>query len=109
MLYSSACSFFFSLSLSRAYREKKANHLLAQIVKVLRSLYAVYVDLKRRFERLQGDYGQVRESNARLFEHLQEVKLENKGLRGIAANYERVKRMFSRGRGEIHQETGRLL
>ena len=79
---------------ARAYREKKAKLLLAQIVKVLRSLYAAYVDLKRRFERLQGDYGRVRESNARVSERLQEVTLENKGLRGIAADYERGKRAF---------------
>ena len=83
-----------TLESAKAYREKKAKPLLAQIVKVLRSLYASYVDLKRRFERLQGDYGRVREGNARLSEHLQEIKLENKGLRGIAADYERVKRAF---------------
>ena len=83
-----------ALESARAYREKKAKPLLAQIVKVLRSLYAAYVDLKRRFERLQGDYGRVREGNARLSERLQEAELENKGLRGIAADYERVKRAF---------------
>ena len=88
-----------TLESAKAYREKKAKPLLAQIVKVLRSLYASYVDLKRRFERLQGDYGRVRESNARLSERLQEATLENKGLRGIAADYERVKRAF--GDGEV--------
>ena len=68
--------------------------LLAQIVKVLRSLFAAYVDLKRQFGRLQGDYGRAREGNERLSDRLQEVKLENKGLRGIAADYERVRRAF---------------
>ena len=43
---------------------------------------------------MQGDYERVRESNARLSKRLQEAKLENKGLRGIAADYERVKRAF---------------
>ena len=90
-----------TLESAKAYREKKAKPLLAQIVKVLRSLYASYVDLKRRFERLQGDYGRVRESNARLSERLQEATLENKGLRGIAADYERVKRAF--GDGEVER------
>ena len=42
---------------------KKAKPLLAQIVKVLRSLYLAYVELRGKFERLQGDYGRVRESN----------------------------------------------
>ena len=83
-----------TLETGRAYREKKAKPLLAQIVKVLRSLYLVYVELRGKFERLQGDYGRVRESNARLSDRLQEVKLENKALRQVSANYERVKRVF---------------
>ena len=82
------------LETGRAYREKKAKPLLAKVVKVLRSLYRAYVDLKGKFERLQGDYGRVRESNERLSDRLQEVKMENKTLRGVAANYERVKRAF---------------
>ena len=65
-----------TLETGRAYREKKAKPLLAQIVKVLRSLYLAYVELRGKFERLQGDYGRVRESNTRLSDRLQEVKLE---------------------------------
>lgn len=79
---------------AKAYREKKAKPLLAQIVKVLRSLYLAYAELRGKFERLQGDYGRVRESNARLSDRLQEVKLENKTLRQVSADYERVKRAF---------------
>ena len=83
-----------TLESAKAYREKKAKPLLAQIVKVLRSLYLAYVELRGKFERLQGDYGRVRESNARLSDRLQEVKLENKTLRQVSADYERVKRIF---------------
>ncbi len=90
-----------ALETGRAYREKKAKPLLAQIVKVLRSLYRAYIDLKGKFERMQGDYGRVRESNERLSDRLQEVKMENKALRGVAANYERVKRAF--GPQEVEQ------
>ena len=68
--------------------------LLAQIVEVLRSLYLAYVELRGKFERLQGDYGRVRESNIRLSDRLQEVKLENKAMRQVSADYERVKRAF---------------
>lgn len=50
---------------------------------------------------MQGDYGRVRESNERLSDRLQEVKMENKALRGVAANYERVKRAF--GPQEVEQ------
>lgn len=83
-----------ALETGRAYREKKAKPLLAQIVKVLRSLYLAYVELRGKFERLQGDYGRVRESNARLSDRLQEVKLENKALRQVSTDYERVRRAF---------------
>ena len=83
-----------TLETDRAYREKKAKPLLAQIVKVLRSLYRAYVELKRKYERLQGDYGRAREGNERLSDRLQETKLENKALRGAVADFERVKRAF---------------
>ena len=90
-----------TLETGRAYREKKAKPLLAQIVKVLRSLYLAYVELRGKLERLQGDYGGVRESNARLSDRLQEVKLENKALRQVSADYERVKRVFGPEQVEV--------
>ena len=90
-----------TLETGRAYREKKAKPLLAQIVKVLRSLYLAYVELRGKFERLQGDYGRVRESNARLSDRLQEVKLENKALRQVSTDYERVKRVFGPEQVEV--------
>ena len=90
-----------ALETGRAYREKKAKPLLPQIVKVLRSLYRAYIDLKGKFERLQRDYGRVRESNEHLSDRLQEVKMENKALRNISADYERVKRAF--GPQEVEQ------
>lgn len=83
-----------TLESAKSYREKKAKPLLAKIVKVLRSLYLAYVELKGKYERLQGDYGRVRECNARLSDRLMEVKLENKKLRQISADYGRVKRVF---------------
>lgn len=82
------------LESAKSYREKKAKPLLAKIVKVLRSLYRAYVELKGKYERLQGDYGRAREGNERLSDRLQEVKLENKALRGTVADFERVKRAF---------------
>lgn len=89
------------LESGKSYREKKAKPLLVQIVKVLRSLYRAYIDIKGKFERLQGDYGRVRESNERLSDRLQEVKMENNSLRHISADYERVKRVF--GSLEVEQ------
>ena len=83
-----------TLESAKSYREKKAKPLLAKIVKVLRSLYRAYIDLKGKFERLQGDYDRVQEGNARLSDRLMKVKLENKKLRQISADYTRVKRIF---------------
>ena len=83
-----------TLESAKSYRGKKAKPLLAKIVKVLRSLYRAYIDLKGKFDRLQGDYDRVREGNARLSDRLMEVKMENKKLRQISADYTRVKRVF---------------
>lgn len=83
-----------TLESAKSYREKKAKPLLAKIVKVLRSLYLAYVELRGKFERLQGDYDRVREGNACLSDRLMEMKLENKKLRQISADYTRAKRVF---------------
>ena len=83
-----------TLESAKSYREKKAKPLLAKIVQVLRSLYRAYIELKGKFDRLQGDYDRVRESNARLSDRLMEIKMENKKLRQISADYTRVKRVF---------------
>ena len=83
-----------TLESGKSYREKKAKPLLAKIVKVLRSLYLAYVELRGKFDRLQGDYDRVRESNARLSDRLMEMKMENKKLRQISADYTRVKLVF---------------
>ncbi len=58
------------------------------------------LSLRGKFDRLQGDYSRVRESNAHLSDRLQEVKLENKALRQVSADYERVKWVFGPERVE---------
>ena len=45
-------------------------------------------------EHLLRDYGRAREGNERSSDRLQEVKMENKALRGTVADFERVKRAF---------------
>ena len=96
-----------TLESAKSYREKKAKPLLAKIVKVLRSLYRAYIDLKGKFERLQRDYDRVREGNARLSDRLMEVKMENKKLRQISADYTRVKRVFGPEQVEAAVEADR--
>ena len=93
------------LESAKSYREKKVKPLLAKIVKVLRSLYLAYMELRGKFDRLQGDYDRVREGNARLSDRLIEMKIENKKLRQISADYTRVERVFGPEQVEAAVET----
>ena len=90
-----------TLESAKTYREKKAKPLLAQIVKVLRSLYSSYIFLLGKVNQLQAEYEWERKNGERLTGRLQEVLSENKSLRGIAANYERVKKFF--GEQEVEE------
>ena len=90
-----------TLESAKTYREKKAKPLLAQIVKVLRSLYASYLFLFGKVNQLQAEYEWERKNGERLTSRLQEVLSENKSLCGVAANYERVKKFF--GEQEVEE------
>jgi len=90
-----------TLESAKTYREKKAKPILAQIVKVLRSLYSSYLFLFGKVTQLQAEYEWERRNGERLTSRLQEVLSENKSLRGVAANYERVKRFF--GEQEVEE------
>lgn len=83
-----------ALESARAYREKKAKPLLAGIVKVLRSVYHAYLDLVSKFERLQSSYAREVSKNNTLSDRLKEVISENRSLRNVAENYERVSRAY---------------
>ena len=83
-----------ALEAAKTYREKKAKPILAQIVKILRSLYSSYLFLLGKVNQLQTDCEWERKNGEYLKKQLQEVLLENKSLRGIAANYARVKKFF---------------
>ena len=80
------------LESARTYREKKAKPLWAKIVKVLRSVYRAYCDLKFQFERLQADYGREVSKNSSLSERIYEVCTERDSLKGKVRDYERVRR-----------------
>ena len=81
-----------ALESARAYREKKVKPLWEKIVKVLRSVYRAYFDLKSKFERLQGQYNWVSERCYSFSARLDEVSAENKSLREEVRDYERLKR-----------------
>ena len=80
------------LESAKSYREKKAKPLWDKIVKVLRSVYRAYFDLKSRFERLQSAYDREVSKNGSLSTRIYEVCAERDGLKGQVRDYERVRR-----------------
>ena len=82
------------LESAKSYREKKAKPLLAKIVKVLRSLYRAYLDLKSDLAHLQEQYNRAVSRCNSFSARLDDVLDENKALRGTVADFERVKRAF---------------
>ena len=96
-----------TLESAKSYREKKAKPLLAKIVKVLRSLYLAYMELREKFNRLQGNYDRVCGENTSLRNKVTELWLENKKLRQISADYTRIKRVFGPEQVEAAVEADR--
>ena len=80
------------LESARAYREKKAKPLWEKIVKVLRSVYRAYFDLKSSFEQLQRAYDREVSKNSSLSARIYEVCAERDSLKGQVRDYERVRR-----------------
>ena len=80
------------LESAKSYREKKAKPLWQQIVKVLRSVYRAYFDLKSKFERLQSAYDREISKNNSLSARIYEVCAERDSLMGQVRDYERVRR-----------------
>ena len=79
---------------AKSYREKKAKPLVEKMVKVLRSVYSAFLDISRKYERLEEAYDREKAGKKRLNERLQEVLDENRELREITADMERVKAAF---------------
>jgi hypothetical protein len=68
--------------------EKKAKPVYQKIVKVLRSLYSKYLELKHSFEHLVGDYNRLQQRYASLDQAYERVKGENKELKTVADDYD---------------------
>ena len=76
---------------AKSYREKKAKPLVKKIVQVMRSVYSAYLDISNKFTKLQAAYNRERSGNERLTNRLEGVLEENRELRIVAADFERVK------------------
>ncbi len=81
---------------AKSYREKKAKPVYQKIVKVLRSLYSKYLELKHSFEHLVGDYNRLQQRYASLDQAYERVKGENKELKTVADDYDALCRGFGR-------------
>ena len=79
---------------AKSYREKKAKPLVEKMVKVLRSVYSAFLDISRKYERLEEAYDREKAGKKRLNDRLQEVLDENRELREITTDMERVKAAF---------------
>ena len=79
-----------ALESARTYREKKTKPLFEGIVKVLRSVYHAYLDLVSKFERLQSSYTREISKNNTLSDRLEDVLSENRALRDVADDFDRV-------------------
>jgi len=80
-----------SIESGRAYREKKAKPLIEKMVKVLRSVYASYLDVSRKFDKLQLSYNRAVEKEANLSNRFHEIYMENQELKELVRDYEWVK------------------
>ena len=81
---------------AKSYREKKAKPVYQKIVKVLRSLFNKYLDIKHHFERLTGDYNRLQQRYASLDQAYERIKGENRELKSVADDYEALCRGYGR-------------
>ena len=79
------------LESAKSYREKKAKPIGEKIIKVLRSIYRAYLDLKSKFERLQSAYDREVSKNKTLSNRIHDVCVERDSLMGQVRDYERLK------------------
>lgn len=90
-----------TLESGKAYRDKKAKPLVKKIVQVLRSVYGSYLDICRKYDRLQHMYRQEREKAESLSKRFHEVMDENAVLRQDVNDYKRVKEVM--GQEEVEK------
>lgn len=84
----------------KAYREKKAKPLVCKIVKILRAVYADYLDISRRFNNLQESHDWAMEKVDNLSKRFNEIYTENHELKEAVRDFERVRMFFGRNRIE---------
>lgn len=84
----------------KAYREKKAKPLVWRMVKVLRSVYAAYLDISRRYKSIQESHDWAMEKVDNLSKRFNEIYMENHELKEAVRDFERVQKVFGTNRIE---------
>ena len=82
------------LESAKAYREKKAKPLVQRMVKVLRSVYRAYLDLKSRYDKLSQSYNRECARTASMRDQIDTLKAENRRLKESVSEYDLVKRQL---------------
>ena len=86
------------LESAKTYREKKAKPLVQRMVKVLRSVYRAYLDLKSKYERLSQSYNKECARTASMREQIDALQSENRKLKETVSEYDLVKRSLGANR-----------
>ena len=94
-----------ALESAKGYREKKAKPLLERIVKVLRSVYHAFLNLRNDYDRLQQRFSRECAKTARMGDRIDELADENKTLRSIAADFDRAKKALGKDKVEAAVES----
>ena len=79
---------------AKHYREKKVVPLLARIVKVLRVAYRIFLELRNDLHEMQRKYQRERNRADGLAQQVKALETENRGLKGIADDFERAERVI---------------
>ena len=75
------------LESAKSYREKKAKPLFSRIVKVLRSVYRCYVELKGKYENLLQSYNRECYKTSQMGERMDKEKEQEKIKKCIGENF----------------------
>ena len=93
-----------ALETGRGYRDKKAKPLLKKLVDLVRSLYAAYLEIRNKYDKLVWNYTNVKEKNEHLKMRIHDLSDENDVFKKISIKYERVKRVFGADKVEAAVE-----
>ncbi len=97
-----------TLESAKSYREKKAKPFFSRIVSLFRSVYRSYIELKGKYDRLLQSYNRECYKTSQMGDRIDSLSEENKRLRGIAAEFDRVKKILGQDKLAAAMEEAKL-